>query len=170
MNLIFSALVMLLWLSAPQSVVVASEQGQKTSIKVLERGDDWQCPSVEEREAMRNEIHQIVASVIASSICNGTPGWRRIAFINMTSTSYDCPTGLRLTAYSKRTCGRSHTTAGCSSTSFSVGGLPYSRVCGRIRTHYILFCPFLYKTQKYALKYNFSKLPPLKLSQFLEGF
>ena len=133
MNLMFSVLVMLLWLSAPQSAFVASGQGQKTSIKVLERGDDWQCPSMEEREAMRNEIHQIVASVIASSICNGTPGWRRIAFINMTSTSYDCPTGLRLTAYSKRTCGRSHTTAGCSSTSFSVGGLPYSRVCGRMR-------------------------------------
>jgi hypothetical protein len=52
----------------------------------------------------------------------------------MTDTSYNCPTGLRLTSYSKRTCGRSHTTeGGCSSTTFSVGGLPYSRVCGRIR-------------------------------------
>ena len=82
----------------------------------------------------RNEIHQIVASVVASSICNGTPGWRRIAFINMTDSSYDCPTGLNLTSYSKRTCGRSHTTdGGCSSTTFSIGGLPYSHVCGRIR-------------------------------------
>ena len=52
----------------------------------------------------------------------------------MTDTSYDCPTGLNLTSYSKRTCGRSHTTdGGCSSTSFSIRGLPYSRVCGRIR-------------------------------------
>ena len=52
----------------------------------------------------------------------------------MTDTSYNCPTGLNLTSYSKRTCGRSHTTwGGCSSTTFSVGGLPYSRVCGRIR-------------------------------------
>ena len=66
--------------------------------------------------------------------CNGTPGWRRIAFINMTDTSYICPTGLSLTSYSKRTCGRSHTTyGGCSSTTFSVGGLSYSQVCGRIR-------------------------------------
>ena len=66
--------------------------------------------------------------------CNGTPGWRHVAFINMTDTSYNCPTGLNLTSYSKRTCGRSHTTiGGCSSTTFSVGGLPYSRVCGRIR-------------------------------------
>ena len=67
--------------------------------------------------------------------CSG-PGWRRVAFINMTNsvTSYDCPTGLNLTSYSKRTCGRSHTTdEECSSTIFSVGGLPYSCVCGRIR-------------------------------------
>ena len=139
MNLILSALVMLLWLSAPQSVVVASGQGQLTSIKVLERGDDWQCPSMEERETMRNEIHQIANSIILTATghqlhtCNGTPGWRRVAFINMTDTSYNCPTGLNLTSYSKRTCGRSHTTRGCSSTTFSVGGLPYSRVCGRIR-------------------------------------
>ena len=63
--------------------------------------------------------------------CNGTPGWRRVAFINMTDTSYNCPTGLNLTSYSKRTCGVSHTTfGGCPSTTFS---LPYSRVCGRIR-------------------------------------
>ena len=119
-------------LSAPGSVVIASGQVRMTDVKVLERGDDWLCPSMEERERARNEIHEIASSVIAF-ICNGTPGWRRVTFINMTDTSYNCPTGLNLTSYSKRTCGRSHTTAGCSSTIFSVGGLPYSRVCGRIR-------------------------------------
>ena len=117
----------------PRSVI--SGQGQKTNtIKVLDRGDDWQCPPMEERERARNEIHQIVNSAILATICNGTPGWRRVAFINMTDTSYNCPNGLNLTSYSKRTCGVSHTTRrGCSSTTFSVGGLPYSRVCGRIR-------------------------------------
>ena len=139
MNLIFSALVLLLWLSAPQSVIVASLQGQKTIVKVSERGDDWQCPSVEERETMRNEIHQIANSAILNATglihtCNGTPGWRRVAFINMTDASYDCPTGLNLTSYSKRTRGRSHTIrGGCSSTTFSIGDLSYSRVCGRIK-------------------------------------
>ena len=148
-----------LWLSDHGSVIVASGQGQMTDLQVLERGDDWQCPSMEERESARNKIHQIVASVFATTMptiiraltttmpstttsattmstmtdCSG-PGWRRVAFINMTDTSYNCPTGLNLTSYSKRTCGRSHTTGGrCSSTTFSVGGLPYSRVCGRIR-------------------------------------
>ena len=134
MILIFSSLLSVLYLSAPGSVSIASGQVQVTDVKVLERGDDWQCPSMEERERARNEIHQIANSVIASTVCNGTPGWRCVAFIDMTDTSYNCPTGLTLTSYSKRTCGRSHTIeGGCSSITFSVGGLPYSRVCGRIR-------------------------------------
>ena len=66
--------------------------------------------------------------------CNGTPGWKRVVFIDMTDTSYDCPPGLRLTSYSKRTCGRAHTISrDCSSTIFNIGGSEYSRVCGRIR-------------------------------------
>ena len=95
-------------------------------IKELQGGDDGQCPSV---ERARNEIRENVIS----SFCRG-PEWKRVAFIDMTDISYDCPTGLNLTSHSKRTCGASHTTrGGCSSTAFSVGGLPYSRVCGRIR-------------------------------------
>ena len=50
----------------------------------------------------------------------------------LTPCSYNCPTGLNLTSYSKRTCGRPNADAGYSSTTFSVGGLPYSDVCGRI--------------------------------------
>ena len=127
------------------SVTTASGQIPRAGvIRALKGNVVGQCPSVEERERARNEIHQIVTSVIATtasttndtaySICNGTPGWRRVAFINMTDTSYSCPTGLSLTSYSKRTCGRFHTHQhGCSSTTFSVGGLPYSQVCGRIR-------------------------------------
>ena len=43
-----------------------------------------------------------------------------------------CPTGLRLTSYSKRTCGRAHSNSlSCSSTTFSVGGSQYSRMCSR---------------------------------------
>ena len=125
----------------PGSVTIANGQVQVTDIKVLERGNDWQCPSMEERERTKNEIHQIAASVIATltghtHTCNGTPGWRRVAFINMTDTSYNCPTGLSLPSYSKRTCGsllRSEY-GGCSSTTFrNDDGMPYSQVCGRLR-------------------------------------
>ena len=124
---------LVLWL-IPGSTTLASGQVQVTDIKVLERSDDWQCSSIEEREQARNEIRQIANSAIASTNLCGTSSWRRVVFINMTNASYNCPTGLNLTSYSKRTCGRSHVNLlGCSSTTFNVGGMPYSWVCGRIR-------------------------------------
>jgi hypothetical protein len=52
----------------PGSVIVISGQGQKTDTKVLDRGDDQQCASVEERERARNEIRQITHSAIAATI------------------------------------------------------------------------------------------------------
>ena len=64
--------------------------------------------------------------------CGGTGGWRRVVFLNMTDPSHDCPAGLKLTSYSRRTCGRANSTRrSCSSTTFSVGDSQYSRVCGR---------------------------------------
>ena len=59
--------------------------------------------------------------------------WRKVVFLNMTDTCHVCPTGLNLTTYSRRTCGRAHSSRkyNCSSTTFSVGGSQYSRVCGR---------------------------------------
>ena len=122
------------------SIVIATRGQPGIEIKVLPTNVGGQCPSVEERERVRNEIHQLVNETVydiaSSSIhtCNGTPGWTLVAFINMTDTSYSCPTGLNLTSDSKRTCGRSHLGYyGCSSTTFVVGGLPYSQVCGRIK-------------------------------------
>ena len=122
------------------SIVLTARGQQGVEIKELPASAGGQCPSVEERERVRNEIHQLVNETVYnitasySHTCNGTPGWKRIAFVNMTDTSYSCPTGLILTSYSKRTCGRSHTTnKGCSSTKFDTGNLQYSQVCGRLR-------------------------------------
>ena len=133
-HLIFSVLCL-----SPGSLITASSQGHEINLKILERGGNGQCASTEEKERAHSEIHQLGILAVTGHIhtCNGTPGWRRVAFINMTDTNHNCPTGLDLTSYSKRTCGRSNalTFGGCSSTTFSVGGLPYSRVCGRIRAY-----------------------------------
>ena len=68
--------------------------------------------------------------------CGGTGGWRRVVFLNMTDTSHVCPSGLANTTYSKRTCGRANSGyRSCSSTTFSVGGSQYSRVCGRAQAY-----------------------------------
>ena len=64
--------------------------------------------------------------------CHNAGGWRRVVFFDVTDASHVCPTGLNLTTYSRRTCGRAHFGIfSCSSTTFSVGGSQYSRVCGR---------------------------------------
>ena len=66
----------------------------------------------------------------------GGPGWRRVVFLNMTDTSHGCPSGLRLTSHSRRTCGRASSPRhSCWSTTFSVGGSQYSRVCGMARAY-----------------------------------
>ena len=93
------------------------------------------CPSGEEGDTKLtdHELDRQVRSTDQMYTCNGTPGWRRVVYIDMTNTSYDCPPGLHLTAYSKRTCGRSNPfRQSCSSAIFSVEGFEYSRVCGRI--------------------------------------
>jgi hypothetical protein len=114
---------------------VITAKGQLTDMKVLQNGDTGQCRSTEKRERARKEIYQITNSTVAELLNTcGTLGWRRVAYFNMTNTNYSCPTGLNLTSYSKRTCGRSYTHVGCSSTKFSIqDGDQYSKVCGRMR-------------------------------------
>ena len=68
--------------------------------------------------------------------CDGTGGWRRAVYLNMTDPNTNCPEGWNMTDYSKRTCGRA--TGGyftCDSVTFSVSGGDYSQVCGRIRAY-----------------------------------
>ena len=66
--------------------------------------------------------------------CGGvTGGWRRVAELDMTNSSHQCPSGLRQRADSNlRTCVRDSDSPGCSSVTFSSATLEYSRVCGKI--------------------------------------
>ena len=84
-----------------------------------------------------------IPTTIPSERCGGL-GWRKVAFIDMTNTSQNCPQGLTLTSYSKRSCGRTHIYGQAwSSVTFPVGGGQYSRVCGRAKAyHYGLLHSF----------------------------
>ena len=90
-------------------------------------------------EIVQNNTAQLLQTLSPNTYtCNGTLGWRQVVFINMTDTGYNCPPGLALTSYSKRTCGRAHSTRrSCSSTTFSVGGSEYHQVCGRIKGYQV---------------------------------
>ena len=65
---------------------------------------------------------------------NITGGWMRVAELDMTDTAIQCPSSLRLRTSPRRTCvARRSSSATCSSVTFTVGGVGYSKVCGRIK-------------------------------------
>ena len=62
-----------------------------------------------------------------------TGGWMRVAYLDMTNSSHQCPSGLRQrTDSNKRTCVRNSIPAGCSSVTFSATTSGYSKVCGKV--------------------------------------
>ena len=78
--------------------------------------------------------------IIIASSCNQkehlgvTGGWMRVAGLDMTNSSHQCPSGLRQrTDSGKRTCGIDSTSVAiCSSVVFPINDLRYSQVCGKI--------------------------------------
>ena len=64
--------------------------------------------------------------------CNRTGGWARIAYLNTTDTSQQCPSAWRLITTPRRTCGRSTDAASCDSAIFPSNGIRYSHICGRV--------------------------------------
>ena len=72
--------------------------------------------------------------------CNGTGGWTRVAFLNMTDPDQQCLGEWILGNYftNMRLCGTGgsyfpRTPRGCFSAMFSTYGISYSHVCGRVR-------------------------------------
>ena len=57
-------------------------------------------------------------------------GWSRVAYLNMTDPTHQCPPAWREITEPVRTCGR--TNGGCSSVSFSTYNISFSHICGRI--------------------------------------
>ena len=61
---------------------------------------------------------------------NLTGGWMRVANIDMTDISQNCPSGLSLTSSPKRVC--DIPSRGCVSIDFDIHGVQYSHICGRV--------------------------------------
>ena len=62
--------------------------------------------------------------------CNGTGGWARVAYLNMTDPNQQCPQAWREVSSPKRACRR--TSARCESQYFNTYGINYTSVCGRV--------------------------------------
>ena len=97
-----------------------------------------------QRLLQQNNVQEKVPSNSDQSYCdtnprnctfNSTGGWTRVANLNVTDPTQQCPDGFKLinrTEPPLRTCGRPDGTVGCVSTTFPVLGTEYSTVCGRI--------------------------------------
>ena len=64
----------------------------------------------------------------------GSGGWTRLAYLNMTNSTENCPSGFRLyQSGGVRACGRPTSSgASCVSVQFPSNGISYSQVCGRV--------------------------------------
>ena len=79
-----------------------------------------------------DQPQQVYCSVNENRCCNGSDGnWMRIAYLNMSDLSQQCPHGWREIDSPIRTCRRQFETS-INSVNYSSHGIPYSRVCGRI--------------------------------------
>ena len=82
--------ILVIYLSTVANIVNGQDRPM-IDIKVLQGGDGGECALIKERERALNEIHQEVYSSLENTYtCNGTPGWRRVDFINMTDTNDTC--------------------------------------------------------------------------------
>ena len=107
------------------------------------------CPSAEVIDAHRNatkqEIKDLLQNIMNLALnhynppcsCGGPGEWTRIAFLNMTDLTQQCPTNWNLATSPVRACGRSSTGNGgsCDSAIFSSNGKSYTHVCGRINAY-----------------------------------
>ena len=69
-------------------------------------------------------------------VCGCTGEWTRVAYLNMTDPSQQCPSTLTLQTRGsepRRLCGRTSSSGGsCDSVTYSTFGVNYSHVCGRV--------------------------------------
>ena len=106
-------------------------------------GDGSQtCPSKEKREIERNKVDNATLSLLRESViallqgymysCSESTGWRRVAYLNMSDPSQQCPSVWQEITTPHRVCGRRSTSASCEGLTYSTGSEQYDQVCGRI--------------------------------------
>ena len=126
--------------------------------QVLQGDGSQTCPSEAQRERVRNEIKNAIHRLLRESVvlllqtqlptepptttqpptitgysCGGSTGWRRVAYLNMSDPSQQCPSAWREITTPHRVCGRrSSTGPSCEGLNYTTGSEQYDQVCGRI--------------------------------------
>uniref|UniRef100_A0A1X7UXV5 Fibrinogen C-terminal domain-containing protein n=2 Tax=Amphimedon queenslandica TaxID=400682 RepID=A0A1X7UXV5_AMPQE len=100
------------------------------------------CKEIKERQLLSpsgvyllsNTSSTYTAYCNMEELCNSNGGWTRLAYLDMTDSTVNCPSGFRLyQSGGVRACGRPVTSSGsCVSVQFPSNGISYSQVCGRV--------------------------------------
>ena len=114
------------------------------SAQVLQGSGSQTCPSEAQRGIARNEVRNATQRLLQESVvpllqanssehpCGGS-GWRRVAYLNMSDPSQQCPSVWQEITTPHRTCRRGSSSSGsCDGVNYTTGSEQYDQVCGRI--------------------------------------
>ena len=81
-----------------------------------------------------SKVHLTYVYCHMGELCGSGGGWTRLAYLDMTDATENCPSGFRLyQSGGVRACGRAYNAdASCQSVQFPSNGISYSQVCGRV--------------------------------------
>ena len=139
MHLIYIAVASFAVLAKP-----AVAQGPNTTLpltypgQVLQGDGSQTCPSEERRGVARSQVKNGTRSLLRESVvpllqpCGESTGWRRVAYLNMSDPSQQCPSAWREYTTPHRVCGRRSTNGSCEGLNYTTGSEQYDQVCGRI--------------------------------------
>ena len=128
------------------SVASCAAQSLPVQLPYTVSSTNGACSSAMTREAIHLSIRAQVSSLLRDEVvpaldnrppcaCGGPGEWTRIAHLNMSDPSQQCPTNWSLFTTPVRGCGRQTTPRGCDSVTFSSSSRTYSHVCGRINAY-----------------------------------
>ena len=146
----------------------AVAQGTNTTLpltypgQVLQGDGSQTCPSEAQRRLTRNEVKNATQRLLRESVapllqtnstqhpCSGS-GWRRVAYLNMSDSSQQCPSVWQEITTPHRVCGRrSRPSASCEGLTYTTGSMQYDQVCGRI-TGYELGVPSAFRGSSHSI-------------------
>ena len=108
--------------------------------RVLQGVGNQTCPSEEQQKIARNKVKTATRRLLRESVipnlqdffCDGSTGWRLVAYLNMSDPSQQCPSAWKEITTPQRVCGRRFTRGGCEGLTYFTGSEQYDQVCGRI--------------------------------------
>ena len=104
------------------------------------------CKEIKERQPLSPSGVYLLANTNVTdtaycnmgTLCGSGGGWTRLAYLDMTDATQNCPSGfIQHEENNTRACGRPVTSSGgsCVSVQFPSNGISYSQICGRVTGH-----------------------------------